>query len=352
METYDEIYGRMKEKYIEESGSEFLEASDIAIRIKVLAGEIYNLQTSLEWLKRQMFVGTASGESLDYLASERGLNRKQATKAKGEITFSIPEAVNHIITVPQGTVVSTNDEIPVRFCTTKTGSIAKGSMSVTIEAEAEQSGRNGNIKPRTATVAVSVPSEITAVKNPAYFHGGKDKENDTDLRERIKNTFISQANGANAAYYEQLALSVEGVTKAGVLPKIRGIGTVNVYVCGNGTVVGSDALSKVQVLLDEKRELVSDVKALNANFVAYDMNVTVTSKAGYSTTEVKMLCTEAFKDYLDSLPIGGKLYLSGLGKRLIETGCIENYEFDVIMKNQTLAGSQCFKPGTITIEVE
>ena len=41
METFDEIYARMKAKYIEESGSEFLETSDIAIRLRVLAGEIY-----------------------------------------------------------------------------------------------------------------------------------------------------------------------------------------------------------------------------------------------------------------------------------------------------------------------
>ena len=53
METFDEIYARMKAKYIEESGSEFLETSDIAIRLRVLAGEIYNAQTSLEWLKNR-----------------------------------------------------------------------------------------------------------------------------------------------------------------------------------------------------------------------------------------------------------------------------------------------------------
>lgn len=352
METFDEIYARMKAKYIEESGSEFLETSDIAIRLRVLAGEIYNAQTSLEWLKKQMFVNTASGENLDYLASERGLKRKEATKAKGEIMFMIPEAVDHKITIPKGAVVSTNDKTPIRFCTTETEEIGIGGTFVSVYAEAEQAGSNGNIQPNTATVPVSVPAEIVTVKNPVLFEGGADEESDEELRSRIKATFISQANGANAAYYKQLALSVSGVKKAGVIARVRGTGTVNVYVCGNGEAVDSATLAEVQNLLNEKRELVVDVQALNATFINYDLKVNVVAKAGYEDTEVKNLCTNAFKDYLNTIPIGGKLYLSALGKSLLETGCIENYEFDTFMQNQSAAASQCFKAGTVTIGVE
>lgn len=43
METFDEIYARMKAKYIEESGSEFLETSDIAsVRLTVQTPLIIN----------------------------------------------------------------------------------------------------------------------------------------------------------------------------------------------------------------------------------------------------------------------------------------------------------------------
>ena len=77
METYDEIYGRMKNAYEHETGDSFNEVSDIAIRLKVLAGEIFKLQTNLEWWKRQMFAVSASGECLDKLASQRGIERKK-----------------------------------------------------------------------------------------------------------------------------------------------------------------------------------------------------------------------------------------------------------------------------------
>ena len=56
MVTYDEIYQRMRAEYIAQGGAEFDEASDIAIRMRVLAGEIYNAYTNAEWLKKQMFM--------------------------------------------------------------------------------------------------------------------------------------------------------------------------------------------------------------------------------------------------------------------------------------------------------
>lgn len=80
MITYDEIYNRMKSEFSAKSKYDFDEASDAAIRMRVLAGEIFNAMTNIEWLKNQMFVATASGEYLDYFASQRGLERKQRRK--------------------------------------------------------------------------------------------------------------------------------------------------------------------------------------------------------------------------------------------------------------------------------
>ncbi len=341
----------MKHKYVQESGSEFDEASDIAIRLKVLAGEIYNAQVNTEWLKNQMFAATASGEYLDYIASQRGLERKHATKAQGEITFLISEPIDHDIIIPQGAVVATTDEVPIRFCTTENEEISAGNTLVSVYAEAEKAGRSGNIEKGKAVVAVSVPAEIETVTNRVVFTDGTDEESDSELRERIRSTFTSQPNGTNIAFYQQLALSVEGITKAGVVPKVRGTGTVNIYVCGNGAAAGAAAISNLQALVNKERELNVDVKVYNANFVNYDLTVGVTAKNGYSASEVKSKCTQAFENYINSIPIGGKLYLSLLGKYLLDTGCIENYEFDTYMENKEISAAQCFKAGAVSIVV-
>ena len=342
----------MKAKYQEESGSTFDEASDIAIRLKVLAGEIYNAQVNFEWLKNQMFAETASGEYLDYIAIQRGLTRKNAVKAQGEITFYISEAIDYDIIIPAGTVVATADSEPLRFCTIEDEEITAGNTLVSVYAEAEVAGSAGNIAIGKAVVPVSVPAEIESVSNRDAYVGGEDEETDSELRERIRNTFTNQSNGTNKAYYEQLALSIDGISKAGVVPKVRGTGTVDVYVCGSESEADAEALSKLQVLVDVERELNVDVEVLNANFKSYDLTVAVVAKNGYSDQEIVEKCTDAFKSYIKALPIGAKVYLSAIGKVLLDTGCIENYEFDVYMDNLEVSDSQCVKAGNIEITVK
>lgn len=351
MEIYEEIYNRMKDKYERESETLIDEKGDIAIRLKVLAGEIYNAQVNFEWLKNQMFADTASGEFLDYLALQRGLSRKQAVKAQGEITFFISQPTDHNIIIPVGTVAATDDSTPVRFVTTEEGEITAGNTLISLYAEAEIPGRSGNVLQKTVTVGVSVPTEIETLSNPVAFNGGEDEETDNELRERIKSSFINQSNGTNKAYYEKLALSVEGITKASAVAKIRGAGTVNLYVSSNNGNADSSAIQKLQALVNEERELNVDVAVYNATAENYDFIVRITPKSGYSETEVKSQCKTTFEKFINSLPIGSKLYLSALGKALMETECVENYEFDTSMQNMEIAASQRFAVGTVEITV-
>lgn len=341
----------MKNTYETHTGNSFNEESDIAIRFKVLAGEIYNAEVNMQWLKRQMFSATASGEYLDYLASQRGLKRKQATKAQGEITFFITSPKDHAVIIPKGTVVATADSEPLRFVTTEDEEISEGNVLVSVYAEAEKAGADGNIETNKAVIAVSVPAEVESVANRVRFTDGANAENDDDLRERIRNSYRNQSNGTNAAYYEQLALSVEGISKAGVVAKARGAGTVNVYVCGKNTAAGTASVAKAQSIMSKERELNVDVKVYEAQFTEYDLNIIAWAKSGYSASEVRSKCQKAFEDYIYSLPIGGKLYLSALGTHLLNTGCIDNYQFNTGMSDSSCAKSQCFSPGEILIEV-
>ena len=352
MDTYDEIYGRMKNVYEQETGDSFNEKSDIAIRLKVLAGEIFKVQTNLEWWKRQMFAVSASGECLDKLASQRGIERKKAMKSTGEITFYISQPCSHDIIIPKGCVVATADPVPVRYVTTEDEEISAGNTLVSVYAEAEQAGSNGNIGLGCAVVPVSVPTEIETVTNREKFTGGCDAETDDELRKRIRDTYVNTYNGTNAAYYEQLALSVDGVAKACAVGKVRGFGTVNIYVTGSDAAVSTDVVAKVQEIVAKQRELNVDVLVVNAQRTACNMSVTVYAEDGYSSSEVKALLSKAFADYVNSIPIGGTFHLAELGAKLVATGCINNYTWNTDMQDVTAAKSQCFTVGTVTIGVQ
>ena len=350
-ETYNQIYERMKNNYIESSGNNFDEASEIAVRMKVMAGEIFNAYSSLEWLKRQMFASSASGEYLDYIARERGIERRQATKAKGVLTFSVEEASSDPILIPRGTVVVTPGSNPLRFYTTEDAVLPLMTMSVSVNAEAEVAGFAGNILAGINFLPVSVPAEIVQIRNNSRFVGGADTETDSSLRERIKDTYYCVPNGMNKAYYQQLAKKVEGVKKVGVVSFARGAGTINVYVSGNEDDISQAVVDEVAQVIQSKREINLDVQVFAAVKSPYNLNVTVKAKAGYTQNDVTELIAQAFEEYLSTIPMGGKLYLSSLGKYLLETGCIENYEFDMSMTNAIVPGSQYFVSGETVIEV-
>ena len=350
-ETYNQIYERMKNNYIESSGNNFDEASEIAVRMKVMAGEIFNAYSSLEWLKRQMFASSASGEYLDYIARERGIERRQATKAKGVLTFSVEEASSDPILIPRGTVVVTPGSNPLRFYTTEDAVLPLMTMSVSVNAEAEVAGFVGNILAGINFLPVSVPAEIVQIRNNSRFVGGADTETDSSLRERIKDTYYCVPNGMNKAYYQQLAKKVEGVKKVGVVSFARGAGTINVYVSGNEDDISQAVVDEVAQVIQSKREINLDVQVFAAVKSPYNLNVTVKAKAGYTQNDVTELIAQAFEEYLSTIPMGGKLYLSSLGKYLLETGCIENYEFDMSMTNAIVPGSQYFVSGETVIEV-
>ena len=351
MEAYEEIYQRMKDKYIAERGAEFDEASDIAIRLRVLAGELYSMQTSFAWLQRQLSPATAEGRFLDYFAEQRGLTRFAATKARGSVVFRVNEVKDVPVVIPRGTAVAAEGDAPVTVYTTEDSVLPVDTFSVEVPAEAESAGYRGNVDAGTACYPINVPSEIDRVYNPAAFQGGADEESDTSLRERVRDSYAVRPNGMNAAYYIALATSVDGITKAGVVPKLRGAGTVNVYVCGTDDNVSIEKLAEVQLVINEARELNVDVLVAQATNTLYDMDVVVRARAGFEENEVIEKCTDAFEHYISGLPVGGKVYLSQLGKYLMDTGCIENYEFDVSMRNQTASGSSCFVTGAVSIEV-
>ena len=286
----------MKQSYENERGGEIDEAGDIAIRLRLLAGEIYNAKCEAEWLKRQLFASTACGEYLDYIAAQRGLSRRAATKSRGALTFSVEETVDHAISIPRGTTVSTGGASPSPL-----------------------SRRNA--------------------------------ESDLALRERVLASFADRPNGMNAAYYRELAESVEGVEKAGVVERVNGVYTLGVYLCGRGGAVSNEVLQNAAAVIEANRAVNLQVTVDRAGPVDYDLDVTVKAKAGYSAAEVRQAVSAAFVSCVGSTPAGGKMYLSRLGKFLMDTGVIENYQFDSDMQNASVSAAHYFEVGDITIEV-
>lgn len=351
MESYEEIERRMRERYRELTGCDCDLCSDIGIKIKLMAGELFNLQSSIDWIGNQLFPQSATAEQLDLHAQLRGLKRKAPTTAGGQLTFTLSAPAPSDFVIPALTICSTVGTNPVKFATGANLTIRTGQQQISGEAFCVSSGAQGNVGANTVTVINTAVGSGLTVTNPAAMTGGSDLEDDESLRRRIIEDITTPSTGTNKAYYKRLAESISGVYSANVVPRVRGNGTVDVYIAGKGSVLGSTYVSRVQTLMDESRELNVSVKVYAAVLSRVAVSLALTAKSGYEFADVKAAVEEKIREYFASLQVGQSVYVSSLGAAISSAEGVEKFNFDTISQNDVSAEySQLLTAGTITIE--
>lgn len=328
MDSYEDILKRMKDKYKQLTSVEVPEMSDIDIRMRVLAGEIFNDEVNLDFIKRQMFASTATGEYLDYHAADRGISRKNSTKATGSVRFIVNEPAVQPVIIPANTVVATIGDNPVRFVTDSAVTLAAGSSYVVADCTAQNGGRSGNVAENTIKTIVTNVVGIDRVNNLWSFTGGCDSEGDEELRKRILETYKSLSNGTNIAYYKRLALTVDGVVSVNVVPRVRGAGTVDVYIACPDFPQSSGILSEVQALMNSKREVNVNVEVDVANIIRANIGVEVELKDGYSLNDVRNNITDTVGDYINSLEVGEGIFEYPLSSAVLKADGVKNFSFN------------------------
>lgn len=327
METYNEILERMKENFLELSGFLPDDASDLGIRLRVLAGEIFSLNNNVQWLKNQMFANTAVGNQLELHAEQRGLSRKSAVKSLGTLTFSREEALDYDVEIPEGTICATADVDGVRFETLQDAVLCAGDLSVNVNARSLDGGKDKNVLANKITVMVTPPAGITSVNNSAAFTGGVDEETDAELRSRILESYKNISNGTNIAFYKNEVLKYDGVYSVSVVPIARGVGTVDIYVAGKGELLSNSLINTIQNGIDELREINLDIQVKSPTLVTVNTPVSIEIEDGYLFSEVREECLSVIDDYYKSLSIGQQVIFAAIGDRIFNINGVKNYSF-------------------------
>lgn len=210
--TYDEILNEMETQFYNECGEYAKEYSEVELRIKAVASEIYAAYTASDYALKQAFVQTATGEYLDRHAQMRGITRKTASLAKGKLAFFLAEALDEDVEIPKGTICSVKDNPLIQFSTNITAYILAGDTGVSIEATALSTGEAFNAPENSVTVMVNPPEYVFSVTNQKAFSGGSDPETDESLRQRIIDSYGSAlSNGVNAKSMEEQILSIDEI---------------------------------------------------------------------------------------------------------------------------------------------
>ncbi len=326
--TYDEILTKMKERFKQESGFEADDASDIGIRLRLLAGQLFSQSADISFMSRQLFLQTATGEYLNMHAQMRGISRREATKAHGIARFFTMQEEHENITIPKGTLCAIPGEDKQRYVTSKEAVLLQGKEQVDVPIIAMNSGKSGNAAVGAITMLVNPPQDITAVSNITVMTGGSAQESDDLLRERIIQSYQKMSNGANLQYYKEIALQNPRVISANVVSAGRGPGTVDVIF--ETAEENEEEVEKIKKELDATfeiaREIGKDVKAFECWPRCEIVAVHIKVRAGFDNEEVIEQCKKEIAEYIDSLAVGEEVLRSKIGNIIYNIEGIENYE--------------------------
>ena len=342
----DELYNELMAAFAEATGMEAAGSGDLAARMYAVAAQLWGLYVQCDWVNRQCFPQTAQGEYLDLHAQLRGVERREATAAEGVLRFTVDAAGAADREIAAGTVCMTAGL--TRFETIEAGTLEAGETSVDIRARALEAGSAGNVAAGTILQMAVAPVGVSRCTNPAAFTGGTDREDDETLRARVLETYRRLPNGANAAFYQQGALSFDEVAAAAVIPRPRGVGSVDVVVSTAAGAPSAELLEELEDYFEARREIAVDVQVRAPEMETVDVTVQVAAEEGQDAQAVQDAVEAALRGGFDGRRLGQSVLRAALGELVFHVEGVANYaltapaadvavEVDVLPRLGTLA---------------
>lgn len=349
--TYEEILQEMTDSFQSRSGFYPDNASDIGIRLKVLASQIYSLNYKLNWIWKQSSPLSATGEFLDNHASQKGLTRREGRYAEGELTFYVPEPLDSDVDIEQGTVAATNTLVSAkRFETTAAATIPAGQTSVSVHARAIEIGLEGNVSAGSIKV-IEGGANYLFVTNESAFSSGAQPETDEELRKRILETYSKPVFGGSVNYYKALALSDSEVVSAGVVPVYNGAGTVKVALQTADPVASETVINRVSALLNSQREMGIVTTVCAAVNYSLDVVGDITLKDGYSPSEAIEKCENIIRQYIQSLGVGDAFIKADVYKLIMECEEVKNFVLYTPDEDKFVSADTLIREGNISLNL-
>lgn len=272
--------------------------------------KLAKLYTDLDLIVEMTSIATAQDEALDVKASEYGMTRQEATKAKYYVSF---EGVTPLV----GERFYTDGKYFVLKEDTEKG---------LYYLEAEEAGSSGNeVYSGTPAVPVNNIEGLTAATFGEIYENGSDQEDDESFRTRVQEKIAGPAENGNKQHYKTWCESIDGVGRARIFPLWNGPNTVKgTLIDPEGQPCGPSKVAEVQNYIDPATKgytatvggkvytvgdgLGEGVANLGAHFTAVGANpleVNVTFKgeliSGTTKEAAEQEAAEAIEEYFKEL---------------------------------------------------
>ena len=298
--------------------------------LEVIAKVISDLYGLVKTVMQQSFVQTATGSWLDLKVREMGLVRRQAVKAKVNLTFRSNTPVAQNISIPVGTICKSQKDAngdDYRFITFEEAVLEEDQTSVQAVAEAEMPGKDWNVGQDTITRMVTRITGINVVTNGADFliREGSDPESDEQLRQRAITKWETLGLGGTREAYRNWAMSVPGVVAASVFDDFPfGPGTVGVVILGENGVPSAELINEVHHCIKARKPLTADVRILAPEIRSIDLDLEVIRYVNASQETVDSKVREAVNNYSGRLQLGEGLIIARLINEIMDVSGVYN----------------------------
>lgn len=298
-----------------------------------VAAEIAQMKLEAAEILKRAFIQYSYGAYVDARIADRGLKRKPATKAIGQVQVTGTAGT----VIPAGTSFSTTADMAtgtpaIEFISTAQVSIDAGG-TVLVSVEAVESGTAGNVPAGAINQLMKPISGVKAVNNPEATSGGTPVESDEDLIARYLERAQKPNETGNKNSYVLWAKEVPGVGGAICIPLWNGPGTVKVLITdstgapANPTLVQQvqDYISPAPGMGEGKAPIGANVTVMAPTAVSIDVTATLTYATGYDPSDVRNSVETAIEALLKGLKIGEDVRYAAIGNAIFDVPGVIDY---------------------------
>ena len=120
-------------------------------------------------------------------------------------------------------------------------------------------------------------------------------------------------------------MDVDGVAAVQVLPRNRGVGTVDVVIASAGGMPAHTLLNTVQTKLNRLREICVDLKVLSPTAKSVNVTAAVTVNPNYDEAAVLQAVKDTVSQWFNGRLLGQAVYRAKLGSLIYSVEGVENY---------------------------
>jgi len=278
--------------------------SDFFIRATATASAVDGLYHHQLWTARQVLPDTSDPEYLERHAALRGITRKPAIAATGDL----------VVQGTPGSVIPSGESVRHAATNLSFLTAAQGIIGADGQAVVPMVAATAGVMPVFSGEPVLFVQAPEGVLSQAglTLSGGVAAETDAELLARLLDYLMHPPGGGNAYDYQRWAMAVPGISKAWAFPGRRGLGSVDVVVLGPDGPALPSAIAAAQAAVDAARPaackdawVLSPTPVAVAIKVAVRLDPKITTLALF-TAQLQEALVAAFKD----LPPGGVVYRS------------------------------------------